>query len=153
MRMAITIGHWVTSIAAANIAAIHPSSCLAFRRGAIWVRGETSVTLCPVEDDNSLALEQHCVTDLRFERVSLFCSGVDDWSDLLRLIDRALPRGARAEVQCVLRLTLHGATPLAWRIARDLDRLPEEAHACAAGIDGLWIDKIELRLDGGAGIP
>lgn len=115
--------------------------------------GNTSVTLCRVADDNTLTLEQHCVAAVRFERWNVDCAGVADWTDLLALIARNLPQGNMAEAQCVLRLTLRGATPLAWRIARDLDRLTEETHALAAAVDGLWIDKIELDLDQADNVP
>jgi len=38
---------------------------------------------------------------------------------------------------------------LAFRIARDLDQLRQEAVACAEGVNGLWIDKLENRTSGG----
>jgi hypothetical protein len=44
----------------------------------------------------------------------------------------------------VARLTPAGATPLAWRLRSDADRLEEDARAIAAELAGTWIDKIEL---------
>jgi len=107
--------------------------------------GPASVTLVHVADDLSVTLEQRSVACLRFERVEIDCSGMENWSDLLKALDDAIRTAAqapRAEEHLVLRPTLRGRTPLAWRISRDLDRLSEEARAMAA-VAGIWIDKIE----------
>lgn len=112
--------------------------------------GATSVTLVSVAEDHSVTLEQHIVACLRFERVMLDCTGISDWTDLLAALEHVIRRtgeAKRTEEHLVIRPQLHGATPLAWRIARDTDRLTEEARAFAAPA-GLWIDKLELRVVG-----
>ncbi|EGJ19950.1 metallophosphoesterase [Cereibacter sphaeroides WS8N] len=118
--------------------------------------GAASVTLVRVGDDGTVTLEERSVAPLRFDRLALDCTGIADWSDLLAHLDRALRAAAeapRAEDHLVLRPVLTGATPLAWRIARDRDRLTEEARALSAG-RRLWIDKLELRLsEEGAELP
>jgi DNA repair exonuclease SbcCD nuclease subunit len=118
--------------------------------------GAASVTLVRVGDDGTVTLEERSVAPLRFDRLPLDCTGIADWSDLLAHLDRALRAAAeapRAEDHLVLRPVLTGATPLAWRIARDRDRLTEEARALSAG-RRLWIDKLELRLaEEGAELP
>lgn len=118
--------------------------------------GAASVTLVRVGDDGTITLEERSVAPLRFDRLPLDCTGIADWSDLLAHLDRALRAAAeapRAEDHLVLRPVLTGATPLAWRIARDRDRLTEEARALSAG-RRLWIDKLELRLsEEGAELP
>ena len=43
------------------------------------------------------------------------------------------------------RLTLSGATPLAWRLRSDADTLEEEARRISADLGRTWLDKIELR--------
>ena len=110
--------------------------------------GATSVTLVSVADDHSVTLEQRAVACLRFERIPLDCTAISDWTDLLSALEqviRATGGVGRPEEYLVIRPMLHGATPLAWRMARDIDRLTEEARAFAA-LAGLWIDKVELRV-------
>ncbi|MBL8563797.1 MAG: DNA repair exonuclease, partial [Gemmobacter sp.] len=110
--------------------------------------GATSVTLVSVAEDHSVTVEQRAVACLRFDRVMLDCTGISDWTDLLAALDQVIRmtgRIERSEEHLVIRPQLHGATPLAWRIARDIDRLTEEVRAFAA-LAGLWIDKLELRV-------
>lgn len=110
--------------------------------------GPASVTLVTVADDLSITLDQRSVACLRFDRVDLDCTGAADWAALLAALEgviRAAGRVGRPEDHLVVRPVLRGATPLAWRVARDLDRLTEEARAVAA-MAGLWIDKLDLRL-------
>lgn len=109
--------------------------------------GPASVTLVEVADDLSMTVEQRSVALLRFERLVLDCSGIDDWSALLAALEAAIRAAAQAprdEDHLVLRPVLQGGTPLSWRLRRDLDRLGEEARAMAA-VSGVWIDKIELH--------
>ena len=113
--------------------------------------GPASVTLVAVADDRTVTLEQRTVACLRFDRIDLDCTGIADWTDLLASLDRAIREAgqtARTEDHLVIRPVLRGATPLAWRIARDLDRLTEEARAFAAAA-GVWIDKLELDVSEG----
>lgn len=110
--------------------------------------GATSVTLVSVADDHSVTLEQRTVACLRFERITLDCTDISDWSDLLASLEqviRTTGEAERREEHLVIRAVLQGATPLAWRMARDIDRLTEEARAFAV-LAGLWIDKLELRV-------
>ncbi|HQU69966.1 MAG TPA: DNA repair exonuclease [Albidovulum sp.] len=117
--------------------------------------GPTSVTLVSVADDNRVTLEQRAVACLRFECIPMDCAGVTEWADLLSSLERAIREAGqaeRSEDHLVIRPVLHGSTPLAWRIARDIDRLTEEARVFAT-IAGLWIDKLELRVaEGGDAI-
>ena len=53
-------------------------------------------------------------------------------------------RAAAPSEHLVARLTLAGATPLAWRLRSDADVLAEESRALGAAIGKTWIDKIEL---------
>lgn len=111
--------------------------------------GPTSVTLVDVADDNTVSLEERTVAAIRFDRLEVECSGTSDWQDLLTLLEaeiRRIGQASRAESHLVIRPVLRGTTPLAWRLARDHDRLAEEARAFAAAA-GIWIDKLELRLN------
>ena len=115
--------------------------------------GETSVTLVSVGDDRSVTTEARPVACLIFERLELEISRISDWSELLTRLDQAIReagRRPRSAEHLVLRPVLRGATPLSWRITRDLDRLSEEARAFA-GAAGLWIDKIVLHLTAAEG--
>lgn len=110
--------------------------------------GPASVTMVDVADDNSVTVTECTVSVLRFDRVAVDCAGVEDWFDLLDRLEVAIRRAgdaSRPEQHLVIRPVLGGATPLAWRLARDLDRLSEEARAFAAA-SGVWIDKLELRV-------
>lgn len=111
--------------------------------------GPTSVTLVVVADDNTVSLEERPVASIRFDRVEVDCSGRSDWPNLLALLEaeiRRIGQAPRAENHLVIRPVLRGATPLAWQLTRDHDRLAEEARAFAASA-GIWIDKLELRLE------
>lgn len=122
--------------------------------------GATSVTLVHVADDNTVSLEERPVASIRFDRFEIDCSGPCDWPGLLALLEaeiRRIGQAPRAEDHLVIRPVLRGATPLAWRLSRDHDRMVEEARAFAAAA-GIWIDKLELRLDAAdagaaAGLP
>jgi len=97
--------------------------------------GPTSVTLVSVADDRTITLAQRTVACLRFERIALDCTGVSEWVDVLSSLERmirATGQADRDEDHLVIRLALHGSTPLAWRIARDIDRLTEEARQVQA---------------------
>ncbi|MDR7124976.1 DNA repair exonuclease [Pseudotabrizicola sp. 4114] len=112
--------------------------------------GPASVTLVTVADDNTVTLEQRPVACLRFDRLDLDCTGVADWAELLTALERAIRhagQGVRSADHLVIRPVLRGAMPLVWRMARDLDRLTEEARIMAAAA-GVWIDKLELRVTG-----
>ncbi len=110
--------------------------------------GPASVTLVSVDDDNDVTLEQRSVAMLLFERVDIDCAGISDWSELLVLLETAIRdigKRARKEDHLVIRPRFLGVTPLSWRMARDLDRLTEEARSYAT-LSGIWIDKVELRV-------
>lgn len=110
--------------------------------------GPASVTLVTVGDDQKISLEERTVAPLRFDRVEVDLNGTSEWPDLLSVLERAIGQAeaqARREDILVIRPVLRGVTPLAWRIARDLDQLTEEARAFAAS-PTIWVDKIELRI-------
>lgn len=123
--------------------------------------GARSVTLVTVADDNGVTVEERSVAPIRFDRVAVDCGGAGDWADLLDRLEGAIRAAAgapRAAEHLVLRPVLSGASPLAWRLGRDADRLTEEARALA-GDAGVWLDKLELRVtadgavDAGAHLP
>ncbi len=116
--------------------------------------GAMSVTLGTLGDDGRLALEQRFVAALRFDRVAVDLTEARDWAQVVAALTaalRAAGQALRAEDHLVLRPHLTGQTPMAFRIARDLDQLRQEAVATAEGQKGLWIDKLENRThDAGA---
>ncbi len=117
--------------------------------------GPASVTLVSVADNHSVTLEQRTVACLRFERVMLDCTDLSDWTDLLSSLERAIREAGRAdrsEDHLVIRPVLQGVTPLAWRMARDLDRLTQEARVFAS-VAGVWIDKLDLEVCEAGGTP
>jgi len=112
--------------------------------------GAKSVTLATLGDDGRLTLEQRPVAALQFDRLAVDLTGVEDWGQAVGVLTgaiRATGSAGRAEDHLVLRPHLTGQTPLAFRVARDLDQLRQEAVATAEGLRGLWIDKVENRTN------
>lgn len=108
--------------------------------------GPKSVTLAIV-DSGKVTLEEHITSSVEFNRVSCSLDDVDDWRDALEEITRALKLAAMAPSDhSVLRLSLEGATSLAWRLRRDQDLLTEQVINEARAIGSIWIEKIENSL-------
>lgn len=111
--------------------------------------GNKSVTLVTVGDDGALVTEEHFLAIAAFERATVDLAGVEDWPSMLTSVRANLEQvkeGARAD-HLVCRLTLSGATPLAFRLRRDHDLLAAELQAIAEGVGGCWIETVELSLE------
>ncbi|AZO82144.1 MULTISPECIES: DNA repair exonuclease [unclassified Bosea (in: a-proteobacteria)] len=108
--------------------------------------GAKSVTLVTIGDDRSIRIEERVTSIAQFERVAVDATGIDDWRDLVAALARALEqaRGDVASEHLVARLRVTGATPLAWRIRRDLDLLKTEADDRASVIGSCWVEKLEI---------
>jgi exonuclease SbcD len=108
--------------------------------------GAKSVTLVTIGDDRSIRIEERITSIAQFERVAVDATGIDDWRDLVAALARALEqaRGDIASEHLVARLRVTGATPLAWRIRRDLDLLKTEADDRASVIGSCWVEKLEV---------
>jgi DNA repair exonuclease SbcCD nuclease subunit len=108
--------------------------------------GAKSVTLVTIGDDRSIRIEERVTSIAQFERVAVDATGLDDWRDLVTALARALEH-ARSDVaseHLVARLQVTGATPLAWRVRRDLDLLKTEADDRASAIGSCWVEKLEV---------
>ena len=108
--------------------------------------GPKSATLVTARDDRTLTLEERLTSLAEFARVGVDCAGVENWRGATKRMSAALEgarEGARSE-HLVARVRLTGATPLAWALRADSDRLAEEARAAAGAIGRTWIDKVEL---------
>ncbi|KRE11711.1 serine/threonine protein phosphatase [Bosea sp. Root483D1] len=108
--------------------------------------GAKSVSLVTIGDDRSVRIEERVTSIAQFERVVVDATGIDDWRDLVAALARALEQ-ARGDVtleHLVARLRVTGATPLAWRIRRDLDLLKTEADDRASVIGSCWVEKLEV---------
>lgn len=108
--------------------------------------GAKSVTLVTIADDRSIRIEERVTSIAQFERVEVDATGIDDWRDLVASLARALEqaRGDVTSEHLVARLRVTGATPLAWRIRRDLDLLKTEADDRASVIGNCWVEKLEV---------
>lgn len=119
--------------------------------------GPKGVTLATIEDDGTITCGMQPVAVAVFERVSVDLSGLDDWSGMLDRVEAVLA-GARAQAggaHLVARLSLDGATPLAWRLRRDEDLLTAELQNLAASLGECWIEAVELSVTAplvGAGV-
>jgi len=108
--------------------------------------GAKSVTLVTIRDDRSIHIEERATSIAQFERVSVDATGLDDWRDLIAAVTRALEQTRHSVVSehLVARLRVTGATPLSWRIRRDLDLLKAEADNRGSLIGACWIEKLEV---------
>jgi DNA repair exonuclease SbcCD nuclease subunit len=107
--------------------------------------GPKSVTLVTVLDDGCLSLDERIVSVAQFERVAVGASGLVAWRDLAARIESALGEASdrsRSD-HLVARVSVSGATPLAWTIRRDADLLRTEAESRAGAIGNVWIEKLE----------
>ncbi|CAH1662396.1 metallophosphoesterase family protein [Chelatococcus asaccharovorans] len=108
--------------------------------------GAKSVTLVAIDDDRSVHIEQRNTSIAQFERVAVDATGLEDWRDLVAAVTRALEkeRDAVRSEHLVARLQVTGATPLAWRLRRDVDLLKTEADQRASVIGASWVEKLEI---------
>ncbi len=108
--------------------------------------GAKSVSLVTIGDDRSIRIEERVTSIAQFERVAVDATGIDDWRDLVASLARALEqtRDDVASEHLVARLRVMGATPLAWRIRRDLDLLKTEADDRASVVGSCWVEKLEV---------
>lgn len=108
--------------------------------------GVKGVTLATIDDDGRISIVERPVGIAGFERLTVDVTGLSEWRDMLDAVRQVLTRicnDTPAE-NVILRLTLSGATPLAWRLRRDADLLRAEIDNIAAGIAGCWVEKVEL---------
>ncbi|OCP01412.1 MULTISPECIES: exonuclease SbcCD subunit D [unclassified Ensifer] len=108
--------------------------------------GVKGVTLATVGDDGRISLSEQTIGIASFERTLVDITDLSEWRDMLEAIRQTLLRicGNTPAENVILRLTLTGVTPLAWRLRRDADLLRAEIDNIAAGIAGCWIEKVEL---------
>jgi len=110
--------------------------------------GPKGITLATVEDDGTIICEERPVAVAVFERLTVDLAGVDDWRGLQERAEAVLSAALAAAggAQLVARLTLAGATPLAWRLRRDEDLLLAELQNVAASLGAGWIEAVELAV-------
>jgi hypothetical protein len=96
-------------------------------------------------DDGSLSLDERVVSLAQFERVAVDASGLVDWRELATSIESALGEASDRSKSdhLVARVSVSGATPLAWTVRRDADVLYTEAASRAEAIGNVWIEKLE----------
>jgi exonuclease SbcD len=110
--------------------------------------GEKTVTLVTIHDDRTVTHEERLTSIAQFERVAVDLDGVEDWRQMVGVIGAALEaaRSRTASAHLVARLSITGATPLAWQIRRDRDLLKTEAGDRASMLGKTWVEKIELDI-------
>jgi DNA repair exonuclease SbcCD nuclease subunit len=119
--------------------------------------GPKTVTLVTVGDDGRFEHREHEIGQAVFERVLVDLSGTQDWRQMLETVGEALSslRNRSMADHLILRISLKGATPLAWKLRRDPDFLLAELSNLAAGLNGCWIEKIDIEcrgIDAGASL-
>ena len=130
--------------------AVHTGACLVVMPGMpqgrdIGEMGSKSVTLVTIADDGTLTAQERPTSVADFARVTVDVGGIADWRDLVEVLRAAVlaARQTQTAPHLVLRPVLSGASPLAWRIARDGDLLLTEAAEAALATGSVWIDKLE----------
>ncbi len=110
--------------------------------------GPKGITLVTVEEDGTIACEERPVAVAVFERLSVDLAGIDDWRGMQERAEAVLAAALAATggAHLVARLTLAGATPLAWRLRRDEDLLLAELQNIAASLGSGWIEAVELAV-------
>lgn len=111
--------------------------------------GMKSVTLVTIDDEGAIRQKEHLTSVVRFERLCLDLSGVEDWRTMLDTVREAL-RAERTRTESdalVARLSLTGATPLSWRLRRDAPLLLAEVQEQATTVGNVWIDKLEVQCE------
>ncbi|MES2970538.1 MAG: DNA repair exonuclease [Pseudomonadota bacterium] len=139
-----------------HIRADYPGRCRVVMPGMpqgrdVGEAGAKSVTLVSIDDDGTQTVETRDTAVARFERLHVDVTGVADWRAVVDALTAGLQDARRSLPQdhLVLRPVLTGATPLAWRVLRDLDLLREQAVAVSDAIGSVWIDKIETACTHG----
>ena len=120
--------------------------------------GARSVTVATLREGAPARLEERVVGPARFERLTLSLDGVEDWRELLERLEGHLhERRAALDVEhLICRVELDGRSPLAWRVARDVDLLLALLRESAEALPGTWVEKISSEVrppaaaDGGA---
>ena len=112
--------------------------------------GPKTVTLVTVGDDGALGHREHQIGQAVFERVAIDLSGAQDWRQMLEKVGDTLAtlRNQAGADHLILRLSLMGTTPLAWKLRRDPDFLLAEITNLAAGLNGCWVEKIDIDCRG-----
>lgn len=108
--------------------------------------GYKSVSLVTVSNDRSIKVEERSTSIAQFERLTLDLTGVSEWRVVNSLFEEEVRR-VRAGLtgkHLVVRLTLTGATPLAWQIRADDDVMKTDLGARAQVVGDIWIEKIEI---------
>lgn len=108
--------------------------------------GPKSVSLVTVADDRTITIEERVTSIAQFERVPFDVTGIEDWSELVRAAEGALAQARQGlpSDHLVARLKLTGATPLSWRLRRDIDLLKADLDERAAAVGMCWVESIEL---------
>ena len=111
--------------------------------------GVKSVTLAALAPDGTASLSEHVVGPVQFARAGVDIAGCADLGDLVARAGAAMEAArSAAGAETILRVTLTGEGPLAWRARADRDVLEETLRAEAGARGGLWLES--LALDCGA---
>lgn len=106
--------------------------------------GIKSVTLASIGAEG-LEIAQLDTSVAVFETLECDLSGLENWDDMLRAIYAAM-RAHGVEQPQILRVILHGQTPLAWQVRRDLDILTGQLQERFEQNGNIWLDKVVCDL-------
>jgi len=108
--------------------------------------GAKTASLVTVANDRTITVEERLTSVAQFERIGVDLTGISEWRDVASAIEAELgtQREKTASPHLVARLRLHGRTPLAWQLRRDIDLMQAEAEQRGDRIGRTWIEKLEL---------
>jgi DNA repair exonuclease SbcCD nuclease subunit len=111
--------------------------------GEAGPRSATRLTVAP----DGITIEDVPTAAAEFRAATVDASGIDTAAALRRALSAGIAeaKGAAQAEAVILRLTLAGATPLAWALRRDADTWREIAAEEAAAQGDVWLEG--LRLD------
>ena len=106
--------------------------------------GPRGVVLVTISPGGGMVIEDRLTSVAEFAELRVDAAGVTEWPALVARLRTALEdaRETARSPHLVARVVLVGATPLAWRIRRDLDLLQAEAEAAAEATGRVWIEKL-----------
>jgi DNA repair exonuclease SbcCD nuclease subunit len=105
--------------------------------------GQKSVSLVQVGDDGTITVDERTTALARFDRLQIDLGGIVDWDAAVAAVGRKIEASGEGDLHHILRLGITGATPLAWRIRRELDLIKAEADHVAERLGSVSIEKVE----------
>lgn len=116
--------------------------------------GAKSVSLVTIADDRSVHVEERRTSIAQFERVSVDLTAAETWRDAVLTVGQSLAHAKSAvpSEHLIARVTVFGATPVAWRLRRDFELMRTEAVDRADSLGNCWVEGLEVACQSPASV-